>query len=156
VKRLILPLIIFALVFAGIAYFWRLNSPVKDEELPTYKMVQKLDALLNRAPYNPDDYKSGIFDCSNESALLYDFLTAHGYNCTAVIGVKFDRKLFSVVFHAWVIAEKEGKKMRVDASMKEVMYQKYFKNYFVLAHFKSLLMLQILATLCFFPNEWNY
>ena len=155
-KRLILSLIIFAFVFAGIAYFRQLNSPVKDKELPTYKMVQELDALLNRASYNPDDYKSGVFDCSNEVALVYDFLESKGYRCTIVIGAWFERKWFPVVFHTWLIVEKDGKKLWVEASRKEVVYQGYFRDYFVLAHFKSLLMLRIIATLCFLPNEWKY
>ncbi len=155
-KRLILPLIIFTLVFAGIAYFWRLNSPVKDEELPTYKMVQEMDALLNRAPYNPDDYKSGVFDCSNEVALVYDFLESKGYHCTIVIGAWFERKWFPVILHSWIIAGKKGKKMWVETSRKEVFYQGYFRDYFVLAHFKSLLILRILSTLYLSPDEWNY
>ena len=155
-KRLILPLIIFAFVFADIAYFWRLNSPVKDEELPTYKMVTELTELLEDAPYEISDYRIGVFDCSNESALLYDFLTARGYHSTVVIGVWFEWKWFPVILHSWIIVEKKGKKIWVEASRKEVVYQGYFRDYFVLAHFKSLLMLRILTMLFFFPNEWNY
>ncbi len=155
-KRLILSLIIFTFVFACITYFWRLNSPVKDKEMPTYKMVQEMDALLNRAPYNPDDYKSGVFDCSNEVALVYDFLESKGYHCTIVIGAWFERKWFPVILHSWIIVEREGKKIWVETSRKEVVYQEYFESCFVLAHFKSLLILRILATLCFLPNEWKY
>ncbi len=155
-KKIILLFIIFAIIFAGVIYFWHLNLPVKNAELPTLKMVNELTELLLNAPYEIDDYKIGVFDCSNESALMHDFLTAHGYNCTIVIGAWFEWRWFPVIFHAWIIVEKDGKKMWIDATLKQVAYQEYFNDYFVLAHFKSLLMLRTFAVLCFFPNEWSY
>ncbi len=155
-KKIMLFSIIFAFVFADIAYFWQLNSSVKDRELPTLKMMKELTELLENAPYQISDYSDDVFDCSNESALLHDFLTAHGYNCTIAIGLWFEWRWFPFTFHAWIIVEKEGKKMWVEASEKEVFYQGYFRDYFVLTHFKSLLILRILSILCFLPNEWKY
>ena len=156
-KRFILLMAFLApVIFCGTIYFFPLNRTVKDEELPSLKMVNELTELVAKAPYKMGDYEWGVFDCSNESALIHDFLTAHGYHCTIVIGVRFEWEWFSVVLHAWIIAEKNGKKMWVNASGKDVVYQGYYEDYFVLAHFKSLLKLQILATLFFLPHEWEY
>ncbi len=149
-------IIIFVFVLAATEYFWRFHRPVKDSELPTLKMVRELEMLLEKAPYKETDYEMGIFDCSNEAAMTYDFLTANGYKCVIMIGIMIEWKWFPVSFHSWLIAEKDGKKLWVEPVSKEVLHQKYYKDYIILAHFRSLKLLQKISKIFFFPKEWKY
>ncbi|MDP3051910.1 MAG: hypothetical protein Q8N42_00185 [bacterium] len=112
------------------------HSPLKPDEKPTPEMTTSLQELLDNASYGGRTYEMGIFDCSNESALLYDYLTEKGYQCEIVVGIPYYFwRLAGWVcdIHVWLIVKKDGKKFWVDPTFKEVVCEDFYQNegYFV-------------------------
>jgi len=48
--------------------------------------MMSLINAVNEAPYNVSDYELGVFDCTNEGALLHDWLEERGYDVKVVVG----------------------------------------------------------------------
>ncbi len=119
------------------------HSPLKPDEKPTPEMTASLQELLNDVSYGGWIYEMGIFDCSNESAFLYDYLTEKGYQCEIVVGIPYyfwRLAGWARGIHVWLIVKKEGKKFLVEATFKEVVCEDFYQNkgYFIQISFKSL------------------
>lgn len=112
------------------------------EETPDKRMIEELNGLLNAVSY-PKKYELDVFDCSNMSAYMHDFLTARGYKCAIFLGTTSLRRL---IFgkgdfgrgHAWLLAEKHGKKFWVEATARLIAPPDWYEPYCWQLRFNSL------------------
>ncbi len=130
------------------------------EEMPDAEMIQELDELLTSISY-PKKYEMDVFDCSNETAYMYDFLTGRGYECDIILGAESIRKLIfgSTIGrgHAWIIAKKYSKKFWIEATSKIVSPMSWYDDYFWKLRFHSLEELKQFWKFWNLPDgEWDY
>jgi len=145
-KKLRLIAAIFALILlAGCVH---LGTGVKekltaDEVLEMYK-------LLDEAEY-PREYEFGVFDCSNASALLYDYFTRKGFRCEVMVGWQptWD-------WHSWLIVVKNGKEFWIESTTKQIRNPCCYEDYVLKFRFRSLKFLRFFSKFLFMPNEWDY
>jgi hypothetical protein len=80
---------------------------------PSQSLVQLIDDVRD-APYDVKDYKLHVFDCSNMSALMIDYLTEKGYSVKLIVVVapKFS--------HAFVLVIIDGNDYYVESTSKRV------------------------------------
>lgn len=141
-KKIFFGLAALVFVLAISCAHLRINpdwSSPKDE-IPTKNEIDELNALLQTVSF-PQELEMNVFDCSNSTAYMYDFLTAKGYKCTIATGVE---SLWRLIFggplgrgHAWLIAEKNGKKFIVESTTRIVADPRDYKEYFWQMRFDS-------------------
>ncbi len=121
----------------------------EQEEKPSNEAIAELIFLLEAISYHRE-YQKYIFDCSNMSAFLYDYLSQKGYKCKIMAGWK---PLWR--WHSWLVAEKNGKKFWIESIRKEIVCTHYFEWYFV-AYSGSLEMIKKISERIGFSYEWKY
>ena len=144
--RRIIILAVLIFFAAGCVY---MNT--RKGEKPTVKMKAELQTLLNSVSYSPHSNERSVFDCSNKTAYLYDFLTRRGYNCTIMTGANSANE-----WHAWLIAEKKGKKFWIESTLKLIVWPGYFQEYTLRFSFRSLKEVKRLAAIIGFGGDWDY
>jgi len=97
---------------------------ISGNEKPDAEATAELNKILEEVSY-PRDYELGVFDCSNQSAFLYDYLALKEYNCKIMIGWKLWWR-----WHSWLIAEKDGKEFWIEPTRKEIVCAHYYEWYF--------------------------
>ena len=122
---------------------------INEEENPDSEAVAELTKLLDGISY-PGEYKFGFFDCSNESALLYDYLSQKGYKCKIMVGWK---PLWR--WHSWLIAEKNGKKFWIESTKKEIVCTHSFAEYLIV-YAGSLEIIKKISIITGSSREWKY
>lgn len=135
-KRLFLSAVICILFLSGGCAGINLN--VKDTEKRAEEKM-KLIKILDEISY-PRSFEENVFDCSNQTALLYDFLTQKGYKCTIIAGWTF-LSFFGFTTdgaHAWLAAEKNGEKFWVSPIGKTVVPFESYQKYWIRLYFYSL------------------
>lgn len=145
-KRLVFTGVVLSLIlllFAGCAHL-AINPgfSLKPEEAPAKEEIEELNALLDAVVY-PRKYEVGVFDCSNMTAYMYDFLTGKNYKCTIVLGTT---SLWRLIFgdelvgrdHAWLIVQKNGKKFLVESTSRVIGTPDWYDDYFWQLRFNSL------------------
>ncbi len=139
---------VFLVVWAGCTYV-----VINKEEIPTPEMALELTAILNGISYGRY-YEEGVFDCSNQTAFLYDVLTTKGYKCEIMMAT------FSIWTigsgHAWLIAGKEDKKFWIEAVMKKIVQPDFYDEFPVRICVYSLKFLRVLFAIFGYPHEWDY
>ncbi len=136
---------------------------IKPEETPAFEERVQLNVLLSEVSY--PEHKYDVYDCSNMSAYLYDFLTARGYRCVLYLGALNPGQLiFGDAYgdhgHAWLSAEKNGKIFFVESTIKIVMPPDWYDHYSLRLRFDSLDAVKKFwkrtGLSLFFKNEWEY
>lgn len=79
----------------------------------------QLQKDINHAPYSIHDYKYGVFDCSNMSHLLRDYLFEKGYDVRIVI-------VPPPQYHAFVVVYPD---IWIEATRKQIVQGKGSKRY---------------------------
>lgn len=133
---------------------------LKLEEVPDQKAIEELNLLLDAVVY-PRQYEMNVFDCSNMTACMCDFLTAKNYRCVIVLGTN---SLWRLLFgdelgrgHVWIIAEKNGKKFWVESTTRATAASFSYGEYFWQLHFNSLKELKKFWERWHLPKgEWDY
>ncbi|MCF7835984.1 MAG: hypothetical protein K9M15_02590 [Candidatus Marinimicrobia bacterium] len=125
---------------------------IKKENYPSDQERKELEYILKHLDYGRP-YKEGVFDCSNQSALLYDFLSARDYKCKIIVGFE---QLIGGVRHAWVVAEKNGKIFIIEPVYKCLVTTNRYKGYTLQIEFDSLENLRSFCSFFGFENEWKY
>ncbi len=155
-------LLVFSLLFACSYLPLVKKDELKSspEEIPDAEMTQELNELLAGVSY-PRKYEIDFFDCSNETAYMYDFLTGRRYECEIILGSESIRRL---IFggergrgHAWIIAKKHGKKFWVESTAKVVYMTLWYDDYFWKLRFYSLDEVKRFWQFWHLPDgEWDY
>lgn len=144
-KIFIATLIGFLLFVSGCVYF---GLGIKESiSLNDFLEIQK---LLNEVEY-PQEYEFGVFDCSNATALLYDYFTKKGFKCEIMIGWQPPWS-----WHTWLIVKKNGKEFWIESTSKSIKYPCCYEEYLVKFRSRSLKFLQFFSGIIFMPNEWDY
>lgn len=151
-KRLLLVSLLVILVASGCSHLFFNNS-----NGPTPEARQELQALLNSVSFEPYANKKSIFDCSNATAVLFDFLSSHGYQSKIMTGMGLEISKNSIfVFHAWLIVEKNGVKFWIESWNKEIVPPAYFNKYFLRLSFNSIEDAKEWSDFLGIGDEWNY
>jgi hypothetical protein len=90
-------LIIWAAILFGIWY-------VDNSRNLNAAYLSNLQSAIDSAPYNTKDYKLNVFDCSNMSNLLDDWLELQGYH-TQILAYVATRSDGSKAHHMMVIVD---------------------------------------------------
>lgn len=146
--------IILLLLFNFACAHLTFNFTASGAENPDTPAAQKLSEILNDEIFYPREYERGVFDCSNESALLHDFLEKKGYDCEIVSGLKLEKD--DIDLHAWLIARKDGKIFLIEATTKRIVSCHYYKNYLILLRCRSLKFLKFLSSIIGLNSDWAY
>ena len=144
-KRLVFVSAVLFLFFSALTGCVHLainpDLSLKPEEMPTAEEIGELNSLLDTVVYSRQ-YEMDVFDCSNMTAFMYDFLTARNYKCVIISGTT---SLWRLLFggelgrgHDWIIAEKNGKKFWVEATSRSIAPSNWYDEYFWQLHFNSL------------------
>ncbi len=148
-KLLILAFCVaFLAACAGCVY-----TAINKEEIPTPEMVGELTMILDEISYGRY-YEVNVFDCSNQTAFLYDVLTTKGYRCEIMMGAVSIWKIGGG--HAWLIAEKEGKKFWIEPTMRKIVQPDFYDEFPVRICVYSLKFLRVLFIIFGYPYEWDY
>ncbi len=67
------------------------------------KEILNIYKLLDEVKY-PQEYEFGVFDCSNATALLYDYFTKKGFKCEIMVGWQPPWQ-----WHSWLIIKKTAR-----------------------------------------------
>jgi hypothetical protein len=149
--RVILAIFTFFLV-AGCVHL-----AVKADEKPDIDETSKLQNFLDEISYQGHwEYYLGTFDCSNMTALLYDFLTEKGYKCKIIFGINPSSLFVAYGWHVWLIAEKNGKKFWIEPIWKSIVSPDNFKNYTIKICLGSLKRAKRLSRIIGLSHEWDY
>jgi hypothetical protein len=146
VKKIILLIAICAL-------FWIVSCAsleIKQSERPDIETIIEFEKIL-REISQPWEYEKNVFDCTNQTAYLYDYLTQKGYACKIIVGWKLLWK-----WHAWLIAEKDGKKFLVESVYRISVSPDYFKDCIIRIRFNSLEKAKKVYKLFGSLGEWDY
>ncbi len=132
-------------------------SALKPDEKTDINEYQKLQSILDKISYRGCwDYQLGVFDCSNQTAFLYNFLTAEKYKCKIIFGISLSSIFTASGWHVWLIAEKNGKKFWVESTTKQIVFPDAFKYYDVKICLGSLKQAKKLSRLIGLSNQWDY
>ncbi|MBU1092055.1 hypothetical protein KKA27_04310 [Patescibacteria group bacterium] len=141
------------LLFIGLFFVTNCASlKVKKENIPDKKAVLELIKILDKVDYKRKT-KLGFFDCSNQSALLYDLLTQKGYKCKIMVGAKF---VIDDESHAWIVAEKDKKVFFVEPTLKRIANPHYYEKFIIRVQFETLKEVRELFSTFGFSDEWEY
>lgn len=151
-KRLFLTALVCFLFLTIYVHLEKRSEEKPDAEKPDAAAILELQKLLDSISYRSWEFQEDVFDCSNESAFLYDFLTGHDYKCEIVMG--FNWRILPG--HSWVIAKKGGKKFWIESTKKKIVPLASFGTYIIRLHFSSLGKLQDFYNRIGFPHEWDY
>jgi hypothetical protein len=116
---------IFIVLLAAILINGCVHFKARPDKAPDRNAIAELNDLLRKIPRSWE-YKYGVFDCSNMSAFLCDYLSQKGYKCEIMVGW---RPLWN--WHAWLVAEKDGWQFWIEPTGPEVVCRHRFKNYIV-------------------------
>ena len=142
-KRLVfVSVVLIFLLSAGCSHLAiKPDLSLRPEEVPDKNETEELNSLLDTVVYSKQ-YELDVFDCSNMTACVYDFLTARNYKCVIILGTN---SLWRLIFggelgrgHAWIIAKKNGKKFWVEATSRSIAPSDWYDEYFWQLHFNSL------------------
>ena len=139
-------LTVIALMIVGCVH---LPIIINEEEKPSIHAIAELTLLLEEVSRSWE-YEKYIFDCSNMSAFLYDYLSKKGYKCKIMMGWK---PLWR--WHVWLVAEKDGKKFWIESIGRKVACTHNFEWYFVF-YSGSLETIKEIFNSIGFSYEWKY
>ncbi|MDP3051933.1 MAG: hypothetical protein Q8N42_00310 [bacterium] len=148
-KTLKMEFAVLAAVMLMIAGCVHLPITREQEEKPSDEAIAELTLLLEAIPHSWQ-YQKHVFDCSNMSAFLYDYLSQKGYKCRIMTSWK---PLWR--WHTWLVAEKKGKKFWIESTKKEIVCTHYFEWHFI-AYSGSLEMIKKISKIIGFSDEWKY
>lgn len=133
------------------------HSAIKSAEIPDIDEYLRLQNILDGISYRGCwEYQLGVFDCSNQTALLHDFLTAKGYECNIVLGINPSLLFYGRGWHVWLIAEKNGKKFWIESVIKKIVSFDDFEHYTVKINLGSLKRAKKLSRLIRLSYNWDY
>ena len=139
-------LTVIALMIVGCVH---LPIIINEEEKPSIHAIAELTLFLEEVSRSWE-YEKYIFDCSNMSAFLYDYLSKKGYKCKIMMGWK---PLWR--WHVWLVAEKDGKNFWIESVYKEIACIHSFGGYLVL-YSGSLKKVKKFFEIINFSHEWKY
>lgn len=149
-KLLLLLAVCLALTVAGD------SRPVPNfQEIPL-EMYWELGDILKGINYREWKHEANVFDCSNQTAYLYDYLTARGYECEIMGGTDSLWNFLKGESHVWLIASRGGKRFWIDPVVKSIVAPSYYDEYFIKVHLGYLKTAKILFAIIGFPREWDY
>lgn len=130
---------------------------LKPDEKANVDESQKLQNILDEISYRGCwEYQLGVFDCSNQTALLYNLLTMDGYKCEIIFGINFSSIFTSSGWHVWLIAEKTGKRFWVESVTKQIVSPDAFKHYIIQIRLGSLKQAKRLSRIIGLSHQWDY
>lgn len=149
--------IILTLLLALIAMFLSCATlRVSKDQRPSEKEAKELQAILDTISYGKK-FEMDVFDCSNMSAYVFDFLTKKDYKCSIING--YDSR-FSIFkrgnWHGWVEARKNGKIFYVETTAKKVVKSEFYDYFHLKFRFDSLEQLRKLTKIFGREKEWEY
>lgn len=154
------------MVFACLVLFFFLTGcahlEVKPEEIPSADEIAELQKVLDEISYRGCwDYQLEVFDCSNQSAFLYNMLMIEGYKSNIIFGINPSSLSLPEGWHAWLIASKNGKKFWIEPTVKGVVTPDNYRRYAVKIRLGSLKRAKRITRIIFiidwfFPKQWDY
>jgi len=140
-------------LFVGLFFLCSCASlKTKKENWPSIEEILELENILNKVDYGRK-YKENVFDCSNQTAFLYDFLTKKGYKCKIMFGSTL---LAGDKNHVWLVVEKNRKIFFVESTLKKIIHPYYLKIYILRIEFDSLEEAKGSILFLGTSNEWKY
>lgn len=152
----------FAFLFLSILMFvfWGCATLyVAKNRSPSEEETKNLQAILDTISFEEQQEYFLVFDCSNKSAYVFDFLNQMGYECSIIVGCRspiFFNIDGSSSWHAWVEAKKNNKIFYVESTTKKVVDPGCFDQHIWKFRFSSLNILRKLAKLGGLKDEWEY
>ncbi len=121
-------------------------------ERPDASAAAELHKII-REISRPWEYELGVFDCSNQAAFLYDYLSLKGYKCEIFIGWRPWWR-----WHSWLIAEKDGKKFWIEVTLKEIVSADYYREYLIVYRGSLSAIKKLSKAFIFFDysREWEF
>lgn len=141
---------LIAAVFTLILLFGCVHLGIGTKEKLSLNEVLEMYKLLDEVKY-PRQYEFGVFDCSNATALLYDYFSKKGLKCEIMVGWQPPWH-----WHSWLIVKKNGKEFWIESTTKQIRYPCCYENYILKFSFRSLKFLRFFSKVIFMPGEWNY
>lgn len=128
----------------------------RPEEKPDFGAVWELGRLLGGISYRDWKYERQVFDCTNMSAYLYEYLTVRGYDCKIVVGAVYPWGFLTGQCHAWLIVRKDGQKFLVEPVEKRPASPADFRKYLFRFGFDSLEEARKFYRIFGQEGEWAY